>query len=73
MSHTSTCPHLNTSTQKCNLLRELQNRGSDASRRAAQMYSMMGVENADWRTGFCLKSTWTECGMYCNEQKGVHR
>jgi len=73
MSHTSTCPHYNASAQKCNLLRELQSRGSSASQNASKMYGMMGVENADWRAAFCLKSKWTECAMYRNEQQGVHR
>jgi len=69
----STCPHFNASAQKCSLLRELQNRSSSASQNASQVYTMMGVENADWRANFCLTSQWTECGVYSNEQKGVHR
>lgn len=69
MAQAGKCPHFDVSAQKCNLLRELQNRGSNAS----QMYMVMGVEKADWRASFCSTSQWTECGVYCNEQKGVHR
>ena len=72
MSQSSKCPHFDEQAKKCNMLRQIAGQGDKGSR-ACQMYAMMGVEQADWRSSFCSTSKWTECGVYCNDQKGMHR